>query len=309
MAGTKKGGLGRGLEALFADSVPVTREVKPLETAAKPAKKSAEKAEPAETVQYISIHDVKPNANHPRKVFDEEKIAELAASIKENGIIQPLIVRKKGKGYEIVAGERRWRASVKAELKEVPCIVRELDDEQNMLLAIVENMQREDLNPMEEAEGLNQMIAAYGLTQEQVSKSIGKSRPYIANSLRLLKLPEEIRDLISDGSLSAGHGRTLVSVPDETRQIEIARKILKDGLSVRETEKLAAEKEEPGKKRRGRKPKDPDVARVEADLKEALGTRVNIKRTGKKGKIEIEFFSRDELERLIEMLESLGDVQ
>ena len=309
MAGTKKGGLGRGLEALFADSVPVTREVKPLETAAKPAKKSEEKAEPAETVQYISIHDVKPNANQPRKVFDEEKIAELAASIKENGIIQPLIVRKKGKGYEIVAGERRWRASVKAELKEVPCIVRELDDEQNMLLAIVENMQREDLNPMEEAEGLNQMIAAYGLTQEQVSKSIGKSRPYIANSLRLLKLPEEIRDLISDGSLSAGHGRTLVSIPDEARQIEIARKILKDGLSVRETEKLAAEKEELGKKRRGRKPKDPDVARVEADLKEALGTRVNIKRTGRKGKIEIEFFSRDDLERLIEMLESLGDVQ
>ncbi|MBR3261409.1 MAG: ParB/RepB/Spo0J family partition protein [Firmicutes bacterium] len=309
MAGTKKGGLGRGLEALFADSVPVTREVKPLETASKPAKKSAEKADPAETVQYISIHDVKPNANQPRKIFDEEKIAELAASIKENGIIQPLIVRKKGKGYEIVAGERRWRASVKAELKEVPCIVRELDDEQNMLLAIVENMQREDLNPMEEAEGLNQMIAAYGLTQEQVSKSIGKSRPYIANSLRLLKLPEEIRDLISDGSLSAGHGRTLVSVPDEARQIEIARKILKEGLSVRETEKLAAEKEEPGKKRRGRKPKDPDVARVEADLKEALGTRVNIKRTGKEGKIEIEFFSRDELERLIEMLESLGDVQ
>ena len=309
MAGTKKGGLGRGLEALFADSVPVTREVKPLETASKPAKKSAEKADPAETVQYISIHDVKPNANQPRKIFDEEKIAELAASIKENGIIQPLIVRKKGKGYEIVAGERRWRASVKAELKEVPCIVRELDDEQNMLLAIVENMQREDLNPMEEAEGLNQMIAAYGLTQEQVSKSIGKSRPYIANSLRLLKLPEEIRDLISDGSLSAGHGRTLVSVPDEARQIEIARKILKEGLSVRETEKLAAEKEEPGKKRRGRKPKDPDVARVEADLKEALGTRVSIKRTGRKGKIEIEFFSRDELERLIEMLESLGDVQ
>lgn len=308
MAGTKKGGLGRGLEALFADSVPVTREVKPAETAAKPAKKSTEKAEPAETVQYISIHDVKPNANQPRKVFDEEKIAELAASIKENGIIQPLIVRKKGKGYEIVAGERRWRASVKAELKEVPCIVRELDDEQNMLLAIVENMQREDLNPMEEAEGLNQMIAAYGLTQEQVSKSIGKSRPYIANSLRLLKLPAEIQDMISEGNLSAGHGRALVSVPDEARQTEIARKILKDGLSVRETEKLAAEKDEP-RKRRTRKPKDPDVARVEADLKEALGTRVNIKRTGRKGKIEIEFFSRDELERLIEMLESLGGVQ
>lgn len=308
MAGTKKGGLGRGLDALFADSVPVTREEKPLAAPEKPAKRSSEKEEPTEVVQYISIHDVKPNANQPRKVFDEEKIAELAASIKENGVIQPLIVRKKGKAYEIVAGERRWRASVKAELKEVPCIVRELNDEQNMLLAIVENMQREDLNPMEEAEGLNQMIAAYGLTQEQVSRSIGKSRPYIANSLRLLRLPEEIREMISEGSLSAGHGRALVSIEDEERQTEIARKIKEEGLSVRETEKLAKEKPEI-RKRKPRKPKDPDVARVEADLKEALGTRVSIKKTGRKGKIEIEFFSRDELERLIEMLESLGDVR
>lgn len=305
MAGTKKGGLGRGLEALFADSVPVTREVKSSEPAEKPVKKPAEKEEAAETVRYISIHDVKPNANQPRKVFDEEKIAELASSIRENGVIQPLIVRKKGKSYEIVAGERRWRASVKAELKEVPCIVRELNDEQNMLFAIIENMQREDLNPMEEAEGLNQMIAAYGLTQEQVSKSVGKSRPYITNSLRLLRLPEEIQGMISDGSLSAGHGRALVSIQDEERQTLIARKIVKDGLSVRETEKLAAEKPEQ-KKKRARKAKDPDVARVEADLKEALGTRVNIKRTGRKGKIEIEFFSRDELERLIEMLAGLG---
>lgn len=308
MAGTKKGGLGRGLDALFADTVPVTREVKPAEPSDKSAKKTAEKAEPAEVVQYISIHDIKPNANQPRKVFDEEKIAELASSIKENGVIQPLIVRKKGKSYEIVAGERRWRASVKAELKEIPCIVRELDDEQNMLLAIIENMQREDLNPMEEAEGLNQMIAAYGLTQEQVSRSVGKSRPYISNSLRLLRLPEEIQTMISEGQLSAGHGRALVSIPDEERQILIARKIVKDDLSVRATEKLASEKAET-RKRKARKPKDPDVARVEEDLKEALGTRVNIKRTGRKGKIEIEFFSRDELERLIEMLTGLSGRQ
>lgn len=308
MAGTKKGGLGRGLDALFADTVPVTREVKPAEPSDKSVKKIAEKEEPAEVVQYISIHDIKPNANQPRKVFDEEKIAELASSIKENGVIQPLIVRKKGKSYEIVAGERRWRASVKAELKEIPCIVRELDDEQNMLLAIIENMQREDLNPMEEAEGLNQMIAAYGLTQEQVSRSVGKSRPYISNSLRLLRLPEEIQTMISEGQLSAGHGRALVSIPDEERQILIARKIVKDDLSVRATEKLASEKAET-RKRKTRKPKDPDVARVEEDLKEALGTRVNIKRTGRKGKIEIEFFSRDELERLIEMLTGLSGRQ
>ena len=305
MAGTKKGGLGRGLDALFADSVPVSRGAEAQIAAAKGSGTQESRDDSAEAVRYISIHDVKPNANQPRKTFDEEKIAELAASIRENGIIQPLIVRKKGKTYEIVAGERRWRASVKAELKEVPCIVRELDDEQNMLLAIVENMQREDLNPLEEAEGLNQMIASYGLTQEQVSKSVGKSRPYIANSLRLLKLPEDIRELISEGKLSAGHGRALLSVEDEKRQKKITEMILKDGLSVREAERLASEEPAAKRKKSGRKPKDPDVARVEADLKEALGTRVSIRKTGKKGKIEIEFFSRDELERLIEMLESL----
>lgn len=305
MAGTKKGGLGRGLDALFADSVPVSRGAEAQIAAAKGSGTQESRDDSAEAVRYISIHDVKPNVNQPRKTFDEEKIAELAASIRENGIIQPLIVRKKGKTYEIVAGERRWRASVKAELKEVPCIVRELDDEQNMLLAIVENMQREDLNPLEEAEGLNQMIASYGLTQEQVSKSVGKSRPYIANSLRLLKLPEDIRELISEGKLSAGHGRALLSVEDEERQKKITEMILKDGLSVREAERLASEEPAAKRKKSGRKPKDPDVARVEADLKEALGTRVSIRKTGKKGKIEIEFFSRDELERLIEMLESL----
>jgi ParB family chromosome partitioning protein len=290
MAGTKKGGLGRGLDALFADSVPVSRAAEAQISAATGAAPSENKDDGAESVKYISIHDVRPNANQPRKTFDEEKIAELAASIRENGIIQPLIVRKKGKTYEIVAGERRWRASVKAELKEVPCIVRELDDEQNMLLAIVENMQREDLNPLEEAEGLNQMIASYGLTQEQVSKSVGKSRPYIANSLRLLKLPEDIRELISEGKLSAGHGRALLSVEDEERQKKITEMILKDGLSVREAERLASEEPAAKRKKSGRKPKDPDVARVEADLKEALGTRVSIRKTGKKGKIEIEFF-------------------
>ena len=306
MAGTKKGGLGRGLDALFADSVPVSRAAEAQISAATGAAPSENKDDGAESVKYISIHDVRPNANQPRKTFDEEKIAELAASIRENGIIQPLIVRKKGKAYEIVAGERRWRASVKAELKEVPCIVRDIDDEQNMLLAIVENMQREDLNPLEEAEGLNQMIATYGLTQEQVSKSVGKSRPYIANSLRLLKLPDDIKALISEGTISAGHGRALLSVEDEERQKKLTDMILKDGLSVRETERLASEEPAARRKKAGRKPKDPDVAKVEADLKEALGTRVSIRKTGRKGKIEIEFFSRDELERLIEMLESLG---
>ena len=303
MAGSKKGGLGRGLDALFADAVPVTAiaEEKKVKTKTEAEDKDTER------VRYLSIHDVKPNKSQPRKTFNEEKIAELAASIEENGIIQPIIVRKKGKGYEIVAGERRWRAAIKAELKEIPCIVRELSDEQNMLLAIIENMQREDLNPLEEAEGLDRMISTYGLTQEQVSKSVGKSRPYIANSLRLLKLPDYIKELIGTGELSAGHGRALVSVEDENLRKKVTDKILKDGLSVRETEKLVSETDAAAPKRAHRKPKDPNLAKVEEDLKEALGTRVNIKYSGKKGKIEIEFFSRDELERLIEMLESLGE--
>ena len=235
MAPTKKGGLGRGLDALFADAVPV----EPAKVAAVPAgtaKASDKKEEDSgEKVRYISVHDVKPNSSQPRKIFNEEKIAELSESIRQNGIIQPIIVRKKGKKYEIVAGERRWRAAVKAELKEIPCIVRELSDEQNMLLAIIENMQREDLNPVEEAEGLNQMMSAYGLTQEQVSRSVGKSRPYIANSLRLLKLPEYIKELMTEGSLTAGHGRALVSIEDEKFRRKLAEKIVNEGLSVRET--------------------------------------------------------------------------
>ena len=298
----KKGGLGRGLDALFADAVPVTEKTneKPVSRSKEPENDSGE-----ERVKYLSIHNVKPNSNQPRKTFDEDKIAELADSIRENGIIQPIIVRKKGRSYEIVAGERRWRAAIKADLKEIPCIVRDISDEQNMLLAIIENMQREDLNPIEEAEGLNQMVKTYGLTQEQISKSVGKSRPYIANSLRLLKLPDYVKDLMADGTLSAGHGRALVSVEDEKKRRSITDKIIKNGLSVRETEKLI--QEQSGKpKKPAKKAKDPDLARVEEDLKEALGTRVSIKHSGKKGKIEIEYFSRDELERLIDMLESLG---
>lgn len=162
---------------------------------------------------FIDINKIKPNENQPRKKFDEEKIAELAASIIEHGIIQPIVVRKSAAGsYEIVAGERRYRAARKAELKAVPCIVRELTDEQNMLLAIIENMQREDLNPLEEAQAIEKMIKNYGLTQEQVSKSLAKSRPYITNALRLLRLPERVQDMISSGTLSAGHARALVSI-------------------------------------------------------------------------------------------------
>lgn len=302
MAAAKKGGLGRGLDALFADAVPVSD---PLKEEKKQDTQVRTEEQSGDAVQYINIHDIMPNANQPRKTFSEEKIDELSKSIKEHGIIQPIVVRKKGKSYEIVAGERRWRAARKAELAKVPCLIRELSDEQNMLIAIIENMQREDLNPVEEAEGLNQMIVTFGMTQEQISKSVGKSRPYIANSLRLLKLPEYIKEEMAEGRLSAAHGRTLVTVEDEDVRKALCERIIKEGLSVRETEKLVSENGKGKKRKPAARTKNPDVARVEAELKEALGTRVTINQNGKKGKIEIEFFSRDELDRLIELLKTL----
>lgn len=300
----KKGGLGRGLDALFADVPTSAPEEETLNL-----RKGREKEEaiPAENrVNYIKIHDIMPNANQPRKSFKEEKIEELATSIREHGIIQPIVVRKKEKGYEIVAGERRWRAAMKAGLSEVPCLLRELTDEQNMLIAIIENMQREDLNPIEEAEGLHQMIESFGLTQEQVSKSVGKSRPYIANSLRLLKLPEHIRQRLEGGEITAGHGRTLITVEDEDMQKAICEKIVAEGLSVRETEKLVASIGKPARRKPAKRVKDPDTARAEEELKEILGTRVSIQEKGKKSRIEIECYSRDEMNRLIELLKRLG---
>ncbi|MEF9922855.1 MAG: ParB/RepB/Spo0J family partition protein [Anaerovoracaceae bacterium] len=299
MAATKNRGLGRGLDALFADQAPVNKGQMEDEAIKTIVTKSGE------MIVYINIHEIKPNENQPRKRFNEEKLEELARSIETHGIIQPIVVRKKKNGYEIVAGERRWRAARKADLKEIPCIVREFDDEQNMLIAIIENMQREDLNAVEEAEGLHQMIATYGLTQEQVSISVGKSRPYITNSLRLLKLPEEIREKLADGDLTAGHARALINIEDSKVQRQICERIIKEGLSVRETEKLASTDGKTMKKHPVKKVKNADTQRVEYELKEALGTKININQNGKKGKIEIEYYSNDELERLIELLKSL----
>lgn len=292
----KNRGLGRGLDALFADQAPV-----------EPAKAETAEAEPGEnSILYVDIHDIIPNRNQPRKTFDPEKIAELSHSIQEHGIIQPLVVRKAEGHYEIVAGERRWRAANEAKLDKVPCIIREFTDEENMLVAIIENMQREDLNPVEEAMGLNEMIKAYGMTQEQVSKSVSKSRPYITNSLRLLKLPEEIRDHLRAGDISTGHARALLGVQDAKLQKTICERILEEGISVREVEKLAA-KTKTGRKSKTteKKKKSPDTISVENDLKEIYGTKVSIRQSGRKGIIELEYYSREELNRLIDMLKSV----
>ncbi|MGN0702582.1 MAG: ParB/RepB/Spo0J family partition protein [Lentihominibacter sp.] len=310
MAAPKKAkGLGKGLDALFGDV-----EVKPVKSADKEeggktvksdsAPKNDEQAASRGGVLYIDINDIKPNTGQPRKHFDEEKLEELASSIQQHGLIQPIVLRKLKAGYEIVAGERRWRACRIVGLKEVPCIVKELTDEENMLLAIIENMQREDLNPIEEAEGLKQMIDTYGLTQEQVSYSVGKSRPYITNSLRLLKLPEEVKTLTAAGDISVGHAKALAAVKDRERQITLAKKTAKDGLSVRQIELMAKETKTPARKTAKAK-KSADEKKIEEDMKNALGTKVNLNRKGNKGKIEIEFYSDEELERLIELITGL----
>lgn len=288
----KKKGLGRGLDALFADQAPVLEKAEAAEEKQKADENS---------VVYIGIEQIKPNVNQPRKKFNEERIAELAESILKHGIIQPLVVRRSGAFYEIVAGERRWRAARRADLEKVPCIIREFTDEENMLIAIIENLQREDLDPIEEANGLNQMIKKFGMTQEEVSKSISKSRPYISNSLRLLKLPEYIQELVSEGKLSMGHARALISVEDPKLQSEICSRIVKDGLSVRDVEKLVAQNIRPRRKR-AKRVKSPDTVRAENRLKEIYGTRVSIDSTGKKGSIRLEYYSSDELNRLLDLL-------
>lgn len=308
MAAKKKAtGLGRGLDALFGDvEVSAAREQSSRKKGKTAALESAVAAPTEKELRYIDINDIKPNAAQSRKVFDEDKLEELAESIDRHGLIQPVVLRSAVQGYEIVAGERRWRAARMVGLKEIPCIVKELTDEENMLLSIIENMQREDLNPIEEAEGLKQMIDTYGLTQEQVSRGVGKSRPYITNSLRLLKLPERIRYLTAEGSLSVGHARALAAIRDEALQQKLAERAVEEGLSVRQIERLAQETRERETRKRRRATKSADEKRVEAELREALGTKVTLQRKGAKGRIEIEFYNGDEMERLIDLLRSLG---
>lgn len=297
MAGIKNRGLGTGLEALFSNSEIDMGKI---------SEGNLEETE-GKGINLIDINEIKPNEKQPRKNFDEEKLDELANSIKEHGLIQPVILRKASRGYEIVAGERRWRACRKAGFKEIPSIIKELTDEENMLLAIIENMQREDLDPIEEAEGLNQMIDTFGLTQEEVSKSVGKSRPYITNALRLLKLPEEVQNFLSQGRLSVGHARAIAGVMDSSRQIELAQYTIEHELSVREIEKLIKEGNlQRSKVSRRKAEKSPDVKQVEEDLKQIMGTKVILSQKGKKGRIEIEYYSKEELERLIGMLKTIS---
>ncbi len=304
----KTGGLGRGLGALFGDagvdlSILNPDEVK-LESGIKDAAEISEDhgLEAGEKVKFIDLGDIKPNAMQPRKSFSDETLEELASSIREHGVIQPILLRPSTNGYELVAGERRWRAARMAGLRHIPAIIRELSDEQNSFYSLIENMQREDLNSIEEAQGLDEMMKKFGLNQEQTAKFVGKSRPYVSNALRLLKLPASVQDMVASGTLSAGHARTIAGLEGEELQLEIAKKVAKEAWSVRRIESYASARKKPATKRKA-KLRSKELEAAEEQMTRNLGTKVKIEGSEKRGKLILEYYSRSELERLIEILE------
>ncbi|MEW9053346.1 MAG: ParB/RepB/Spo0J family partition protein [Neobacillus sp.] len=258
-----------------------------------------------ESVQEIPIKELRPNPYQPRKVFQQEAIDELKDSILEHGILQPLVVRKSIKGFEIVVGERRYRAAKEAKLETVPAVVRVLSEQQMMELAVLENLQREDLNPIEEGLAYQTLMEKLKLTQEEVAKRLGKSRPHVANHIRLLSLPAKIQELISQGKITMGHGRALLGLRQKAKLPALVDKIITESLNVRQLEKLIQQLNEnvPRETKKPEKKKDVFLQEREHSLRERFGTTVNIKQSKNKGKIEIEFFSQEDLERILEMLD------
>ena len=278
----RKRGLGRGLDALIE----------------KP---------PAESVRSLPVASLRPNRLQPRTHFDETAIEELTESIRAQGIVQPLVVTPEGEGWTIIAGERRWRAARRAGLEEVPVVVREVADARELLeLALVENLQRSDLNPLEEAEAYAALQEKFGLSQEEVAGRVGKARTTVTNSLRLLRLPEEVRDLLREGKLTAGQARPLLALPGEEEQIRLAARAVREGLSARDLERLAAPRERPQPKKPDR-PVEVHTAAAEEKLTRRLQTRVEIRRQGKGGHLRIYFHSEEELMRLYDVLIERGE--
>lgn len=282
----KKGGLGRGMEALMGENFAAEALDTQIER---------------DYISLLPIAQIDVNKSQPRKEFKKEAIESLADSIRANGMLQPITVRQVGSRYEIVAGERRYRACRFLKMEAIPAIVKDLSPRQVSELSLIENIQREDLTPIEEASALDALMREYGLTQQVVSERIGLSRPAIANSLRLLKLPGAVQGMIASGTLSAGHGRALAALNDEKQQLSLAEQAAREGWSVRRMEEEA---KRASVSRTPRKPAriDPDMARAEEIIRLHTGTRVAIKGTQQKGKIELSYFSRDDLERLIDLL-------
>ncbi len=280
----KKGGLGRGLDALLVDN-------------------SIENTSASSAVK-LKLNEIEPNKNQPRKNFDDEALSELAASIEKHGVIQPLLVRPlPGGTYQLVAGERRWRASRMAGLTEVPVVIRELNDADAAALALIENLQREDLDPIEEAEGYKYLMDTYGATQEEAAQRVGKSRSAVANLMRLLALPKDVLELVRSKSLSAGHARTLLPLEDAALISQFAKEVIEKGLSVRETEKWVKDFLKPKKPSKPTAEKDKYFTEVELSLCETLARKVSVKGGEKGGSITIEFFDKDDLMKIAKLFE------
>ena len=286
MAKRKLGGLGKGLDSLFED-LPMTEDASP-------------------DLTRLPVREIEPDPDQPRKNFDEDAMAALAESIGENGLLQPIAVRAKktGPGYVIIAGERRWRAARMAGLDEVPVLIKEVTDEQAAALALIENLQREDLDPIEVAEGCKKLIERYGLTQEEAAKRLGKSRSAVANSLRLLALPEDVRRLVSEGKLSFGHAKVLLGLPGEELMRQAAAEVIAQSLNVRQTEALCKKLAKPAKppkvKDNFTRPKR--AIEVEAALKEVTGSEVHVDYKDGKGSLKIDFYSDDMLQKFVSLL-------
>lgn len=287
---TKKMGLGKGLDSMI-----------PPKTIQNPGNTISSSAVSKTGETILNINEVEPNKKQPRKYFNEETLTELSESIKMHGIIQPLVVSKEKDYYEIIAGERRWRAAKMAGLKEVPVVIKDYSTQEIMEIALIENIQREDLNPVEEARAYQGLIKEYNLKQEEVAEKVSKSRTAITNSLRLLKLDERVQDMLIEERLSSGHARALLSLPDREKQYEVAMRIEESGISVRETEKLVKNINNPVKKAPKKELANDFIYRdLEEKLKQKIGTKVRIKRkSDKQGKLEIEYYSQEELEKII----------
>lgn len=301
MAAVKKG-LGKGLDSLIPDK----KTVKPVDTN-KASQKNVE--EPLKTgEQIMKINKVEPNRDQPRKKFEEDALLELADSIKQFGVLQPLLVRKRDDYYEIIAGERRWRAAKLAGVKEVPVIIKDYTEQEIVEIGLIENIQRENLNPIEEAMAFKRLLEEFNLKQDEVAERVSKSRTAVTNSMRLLKLDDRVQQMIVDDMISTGHARALLAIDNKEQQYELANKVFDEKLSVRETEKMVKDIKSP------KKPKEKKAVEhvyiykdLENKMKEVMGTKVNISSKGNgKGKIEIEYYSDKELERMFDMIMSLG---
>lgn len=298
----KKKGLGKGLDSLIPDN-------KPLKSASNTESKSESEVDELKSGErMININQVEPNRDQPRKKFEEDALMELADSIKQFGVLQPLLVRKRKDYYEIIAGERRWRAAKMAGVKEIPVIIKDYTEQEIVEIGLIENIQRENLNPIEEAVAFKKLLEEFNLKQDEVAERVSKSRTAVTNSMRLLKLSEKVQQMIIDDMISTGHARALLAIDNQDQQYELATKVFDEKLSVRETEKLVKEM---------KNPKQPKVKKVVENeflykdlankMKDVMGTKVNITPKGNgKGKIEIEYYSNDELERMFDMIMSLG---